>query len=147
MFFILYDIDKLFKVMCVHIHIIVCPKSTCIYCKYGFLDNMKVHIGKCEWKYAHAIDRILNSLQKGFVYSKQYLIKWKGYPTEYNTWDSISHLRRSKILNKSNNRTGDTCSIVLSAFCCDIFDLTLKYIAQGYTVNGETTNICWKFSG
>ena len=56
---------------------------------------MLVHAGKCEWKNELPIDRILDS--KGPVHCKQYLIKWKGFQDEDNTWEPRSHIHPEAI--------------------------------------------------
>ena len=71
-----------------------CPHLHCgfkLYSKRGML----VHAGKCEWKDKLPIDRILDST--GPVHCKQYLIKWKDFTNEHNTWEPRSHIHPEAI--------------------------------------------------
>ena len=64
---------------------------------------MLVHAGRCEWKEEFEIERILSC--KGEVWKRQYLIHWKDYTHEHDTWEPRGNLHPEVIkqFEKQNN--------------------------------------------
>ena len=62
----------------------VCPH---VGCGYRFLTKhgMQIHAVRCVWKNEFEMERILDC--KGEICVHKYLIKWKGFSMDYNTWE------------------------------------------------------------
>ena len=48
--------------------------------------GMRIHAGKCKWKDEYLIDGILDSRGPANSSRQQFLIKWKGYGEEHDSW-------------------------------------------------------------
>ena len=51
---------------------------------------MLIHAGTCEWKDEYEIEGVLN--HRGPVTNRSYLVKWKGYSNDENSWVSRLNL-------------------------------------------------------
>ena len=80
----------------------ICPHLNCGY-KFLTKRGMLVHAGRCEWKEEFEIERILDC--KGEVWNRKYLIHWKGYTHEHDTWEPRNNLHPEAIMEfeKQNN--------------------------------------------
>lgn len=72
----------------------VCPHLDCRF-RFRTKGRMLVHKGKCTQAKEYELERILDC--KGEVYARQYLVKWKDYPEEFNTWEPHSNFHPGSI--------------------------------------------------
>ena len=54
-----------------------------------------MHEGRCEWKNELSLDRIV--AHKNDILQRKYLVKWKGYGDDENTWEPHDHLHHEVI--------------------------------------------------
>ena len=71
-----------------------CPHGHCDYKLYSKKD-MQIHAGKCKWTNTFQIEKILD--YEGPPTTRKYLIKWQGYPREFNSWEPRGYIHPSEI--------------------------------------------------
>ena len=71
-----------------------CPHLNC---DHSFLTKkgMLIHAARCEWKDEFEIERIVS--HRGPVTSRSYLVKWKGYTDNDNSWVTRTNLHPKTI--------------------------------------------------
>ena len=72
----------------------ICPHLNCghrFYSKRG----AQIHAGKCPWKDEFEVEKILDS--KGPICRRRFLIHWKGYSSDFDTWEPRGSLHPAKI--------------------------------------------------
>lgn len=71
-----------------------CPHLNC---DHTFLTKrgMMIHAGTCQWKDEYEIERVLN--HRGPITNRSYLVKWKGYSDDENSWVSRLNLHHQII--------------------------------------------------
>ena len=81
----------------------VCPH---VGCGYRFLTKrgMQIHAGRCTWKNEFEMEGILDC--KGGICERKYLIKWKGFSADHNTWEPRGNVHPDAIteFEKENDR-------------------------------------------
>ena len=118
-----------------------CPNIGChrvFYNKRG----MKCHAGKCKWKDEFLIDKILDARGPARSSKQEFLIRWKGYGREHDSWQPRGNIDPDYVVEflKANGLydyswTGARCP------CCDlpckskhgvkIHLKSCRYVAQG----------------
>ena len=61
-----------------------CPHLNCGF-KFLTMHGMKVHAGSCKWKNEFVVEAIVD--HRGPVISRQYKIRWKGFSSDYDTFE------------------------------------------------------------
>ena len=56
---------------------------------------MLIHAAKCEWKNEFTIDHIVDC--RGPTNRREYRVRWKDYPEEFDTWEPRSHLHHETV--------------------------------------------------
>ena len=69
-----------------------CPHEDCDRVFYN-AHGCKVHAGRCRWKDMYVVDKILAVKGKTGSPCRKFLIRWKGYGSEDDTWEPRKHLR------------------------------------------------------
>ena len=56
--------------------------------------GVKIHAGKCRWKDAYYVDRILDvrDIEDTSSTKRKYLVRWQGYGPEHDTWEPHNNL-------------------------------------------------------
>ena len=72
----------------------VCPHLNCGY-RFFSKRGMKVHAGKCVWANEYEVERIIDS--KGPTCARRFLIRWKGYSSDSDTWEPRSNVHPETI--------------------------------------------------
>ena len=70
----------------------VCPHEDCNRVFYN-AHGCKVHAGKCKWRDMHVVDKILTVKGATGSPKRRFLIRWKGYAPEHDTWEPRRNLR------------------------------------------------------
>ena len=80
--------------------------------------GMNIHAGKCEWRNEYEVEQIID--HRGPTIAKQYHIKWKNYPKEFNTWEPRGNVHPELIRDYeiTNNAYDHNWK-----FRCDVCDL------------------------
>ena len=80
------EAKKLCKFKCPHLN-----------CDHSFLTRkgMLVHAARCEWRNEFELEKIVN--HRGPITRRSYLVKWKGYPEDENSWVPRSNLHPQTI--------------------------------------------------
>ena len=66
-----------------------CPHLNCGF-KFATKTGMLIHAGGCEWKDEFEVEHIAG--HRGPITARQYLIHWKNYSEEYDTWEPRSNI-------------------------------------------------------
>ncbi len=61
--------------------------------------------GATEWYISKIVDTRTVSAGRGRPRSTEYLVSWKGYPSEYDTWEPADIVENTKALGKFLART------------------------------------------
>ena len=62
----------------------ICPHLNCGY-RFYTRRGLQIHVGKCAWANEFEFEKILSS--RGPTCVRQFLIRWKGYSSDYDTWE------------------------------------------------------------
>ena len=71
-------------------------------CGHVFLtaNGLKIHKGKCRQRQVFELEKILDS--KGPVLTRKYLVRWKGYSADHDTWEPRSNMTGAAELIKEH---------------------------------------------
>ena len=78
------------KDMCVH----TCPHLNCNK-KFFNKRGLRIHAASCEWCDEYEIEGIKG--HRGQPTNRQYLIRWKGYTPDYDTWEPRNNIHPETI--------------------------------------------------
>ena len=80
------EAKKICKFKCPHLN-----------CNHSFMTKkgMLIHAGTCQWKDEFEMDKIIS--HRGPITNRSYLVKWKGYTDEENSWVTRLNLHPQSI--------------------------------------------------
>ena len=90
------EAHALCKVKCPHIG---CEKV------FFNVHGMKCHAGRCRWKKEYEVDRVMDVRGEEGTAAREFLIRWKGYGPEDDTWEGRNNVHPEMINDylKANN--------------------------------------------
>ena len=80
------EAQEVCKFQCTHLH--------CNHC-FATKRGLTIHKAKCKWKTEFEVDKIVN--HKGPVTGRKYLVRWKNYTHEWDTWEPRTNLHPDMI--------------------------------------------------
>ena len=72
-----------------------CPHTGCSYV-FASKKGLNIHMSKCEWADEFEVHKIVG--HKGPTTSRKYKIRWKGYSSEWDTWEPKSCIHPQSII-------------------------------------------------
>lgn len=73
-----------------------CPHDDCHRVFYS-AHGCKVHAGKCRWRDMYTVDKILDVKGATGSPKRRFLIRWKGYGPDSDTWEPRKNLRAGMV--------------------------------------------------
>ena len=105
-----------------------CPHMHCNF-RFHTMHGLKVHAGRCKWKDEFEVEKIVG--HRGPIVARQYKIRWKGYSSDYDTFEPRLNIHPELI---KDYEVDNQVYVYDWRFRCDVCDLPCSS-ARGISIH------------